>query len=417
MNDFAIKIENLTKIYPLYDKHIDRLKEFLNPLRKKYHHDFYALKNVSFEIEKGQTVGIIGKNGAGKSTLLKMLSGILTPTSGKMSIIGKVSPLLELGAGFNPAITGIENIYFNGIINGFSKRDMKKRLEEIINFADIGEYINQPLYTYSSGMYSRLAFAAAINVDPEILIIDETLSVGDSAFRSKCFQKFNEFKRKGITVLFVTHAIDLVIKHCQSAILLDHGSKIAEGNVKDVIELYKKTIVKHNTIAASFSRSLPAPHDLMKKSLKLNQKPIEYGTKEAEIIDFAVFNSHREITNSLHWNEEYTILMKVKFIEDIDDSIFAYTIKSSDGLELTGTNSLNLGHHSDSRKKGETVKIQFKQKMILNSGKYLLSLGCIKFDLDGLKVMHRIYDCAEIQVTSSTVGTGIAFAESKLTIN
>ncbi len=417
MTDSAITVQNLTKIYPLYNKHMDRLKEFFHPLRKKYHHDFYALKDVSFQIQKGEIVGIIGKNGAGKSTLLKILSGILTQTSGKILIKGKVSPLLELGAGFNPAISGLENIYFNGIINGLSKREIKKRLDEIITFADIGEYINQPVYTYSSGMYSRLAFAVAINIDPEILIIDETLSVGDSAFRSKCFQKFNEFKKKGITILFVTHAIDLIIKHCQSAILLDHGQKIADGDVKSVIELYRKTLTKHTSSSQSARIITKTYSTLMKQNLKLNAPIIEYGTKEAEIIDYAIINSSGSITNIIHWNETYTILMTVRFHKEIQDTIYAYTIKSPDGLELTGTNSHNLGHHSDNRNDKEIISVKFEQKMILVSGKYLLSLGCVKFELDGLKVMHRIYDCVEIEVISSIVGTGIAFAESKLTIS
>lgn len=413
----AIRVDNLTKIYPLYDKHIDGLKEFIHPLRKKYHHDFYALRDVSFEIKSGSIVGILGKNGAGKSTLLKILSGVTTKTSGKLFIKGKISPLLELGAGLNPALTGIENIYFNGIINGLSRKEMKNKADEIISFADLGEYINQPVFTYSSGMYSRLAFSVAINIDPEILIIDETLSVGDSAFSSKCFNKFEEFKKKGITILFVTHAIDLVIKHCQSAILLDKGTKVADGNVKDIIEIYRRSLVKTECKATHFNFGNALHHEIIKKQLKLNPTPIEYGTGEARIIDFGIINSNAECTNTIYWGEEYIILIKVKFYDDIDDSIYAYTIKSPDGLELTGTNSKNLGHCSDSRKKDEIVQIQFRQKMILNSGKYLLSLGCVKFDMDGLKVMHRIYDCAEIQVTSAFSGTGIAFTESKLTID
>lgn len=193
--NIAIKVQNLTKVYKLYDKPIDRLKEALHPLKKKYHKDSYALNDVSFEIKKGETVGIIGKNGAGKSTLLKIITGVLTPTSGHVHVNGRIASLLELGAGFNPEYTGIENIYLQGTLMGYSHEEMKAKVDEILAFADIGDFVYQPVKMYSSGMFARLAFAVAINVDPDILIVDEVLSVGDIAFQSKCFNKFKEFQR------------------------------------------------------------------------------------------------------------------------------------------------------------------------------------------------------------------------------
>ena len=204
MPNTAIKVSNLTKIYKLYDKPMDRLKESLHPLKKNYHKDFYALNDVSFEVKKGETVGIIGKNGAGKSTLLKIITGVLTPTSGDVQVNGRIASLLELGAGFNPEYTGIENIYLQGTLMGFGHEEMAAKVDEILAFADIGDFIHQSVKMYSSGMFARLAFAVAINVDPDILIVDEALSVGDAAFQNKCIRKMEEIGDKGITILFVS---------------------------------------------------------------------------------------------------------------------------------------------------------------------------------------------------------------------
>lgn len=206
MTDIAISVKHLTKVYKLYNQPIDRLKEALNPFKKSYHKDFYALNDVSFEIKKGETVGIIGKNGAGKSTLLKIITGVLTPTSGSVQVNGKIASLLELGAGFNPDYTGLENIYFQGSLMGYTREEMESKVDDILTFADIGEFIHQPVKTYSSGMFARLAFSVAINVEPDILIVDEALSVGDMAFQAKCFNKFKEFQRLNKTILFVTNS-------------------------------------------------------------------------------------------------------------------------------------------------------------------------------------------------------------------
>ncbi|MEI6056476.1 MAG: ABC transporter ATP-binding protein, partial [Lentisphaerota bacterium] len=230
MNEVAIKVQNLTKIYPLYNKPVDRMKEALHPFRKIYHHDFYALKDVSFEIKKGETVGIIGKNGAGKSTLLKILTGVLTPSSGSTQINGRVSSLLELGTGFNPELTGIENIYLNGIVNGIKKKEMDSRVDDIIAFADIGEFINQPLKTYSSGMFVRLAFACATAIEPDILIIDEALAVGDIHFQLKCMDKMKSFKDTCVTIIYVTHDITSVKHFCDKVIWLMNSQIHMKGD-------------------------------------------------------------------------------------------------------------------------------------------------------------------------------------------
>ena len=227
--DWAIKIEHLSKVYKIFDKPTDRVKEALNPFHKRYSRDFYALNDVSLTIKKGETVGIIGKNGAGKSTILKIITGVLTPTSGSVQVNGRIASLLELGAGFNPEMTGIENIYLNGTIMGYSKEEMDDRIQDIIDFADIGEFIHQPVKMYSSGMFARLAFAVNAFVEPDILIVDEALSVGDAAFQAKCISRMKQMMCSGTTILFVTHDMYSVRAFCQRCIYLKKGSVHLDG--------------------------------------------------------------------------------------------------------------------------------------------------------------------------------------------
>ncbi len=248
-NNIAIKVENLTKVYHLYDKPQDRLKEALNPFKKSYHHDFYALHDVSFELQRGETIGIIGKNGAGKSTLLKMITGVLTPTSGNISVYGKIASLLELGAGFNPEMTGIENIYLNGTIMGFTKEETDTKIDSIMEFADIGEYVYQPVKTYSSGMFARLAFAVAINSEPDILIVDEILGVGDMNFQLKCHKRMNEMRKRGVSMLFVSHDTYSIKTLCSKALYLKNGVCQKYGDSLDIVNYYlndiEEKVVKH----------------------------------------------------------------------------------------------------------------------------------------------------------------------------
>ena len=236
--DWAIKINHLSKVYKIFDKSSDRVREALNPFGKRYSKDFYALNDVSLTIKKGETVGIIGKNGAGKSTLLKVITGVLTPTSGSIQVNGRIASLLELGAGFNPEMTGIENIYMNGTIMGYSKDEMDARLQNIIDFADIGDFINQPVKMYSSGMFARLAFAVNAFVEPDILIVDEALSVGDAGFQAKCYRKFAELRKKGVTVLLVSHDITSILQFCDAGILLSDGKLLYEGNTRTAVDTY-----------------------------------------------------------------------------------------------------------------------------------------------------------------------------------
>ena len=242
MSEVAISVKDVSKMYKLFDKNSDRLKDALGFSKKQLYKEHYALHHLSFDVYKGETVGIIGTNGAGKSTILKIITGVLNPTEGELEINGRISALLELGAGFNPEYNGIENVYLNGTMLGFTKEEIDERLPKILEFADIGDFVYQPVKTYSSGMFVRLAFAVAINIDPEILIVDEALSVGDVFFQAKCYQKFEDFKRDGKTILFVSHDLGSISRYCDRVILLNKGEKQSEGKPKDMINLYKRLI-------------------------------------------------------------------------------------------------------------------------------------------------------------------------------
>jgi len=242
-NETAIRVDHLTKIYKLYDRPRDRFLESLGLSRKPLSREHYALREVSFDVKKGETVGIIGTNGSGKSTILKIITGVVSPSGGSVEVDGRISALLELGAGFNMEYTGIENVYLNGTMIGFSKEEIDARLDDILEFADIGDFVYQPVKTYSSGMFVRLAFAVAINIDPEILIVDEALSVGDVFFQSKCYRKFEDFKQQGKTIVFVSHDLSSISKYCDRVVLLNKGVKLTDGSPKEMVDLYKKLLV------------------------------------------------------------------------------------------------------------------------------------------------------------------------------
>jgi len=316
-NDIAIKVKNVTKVYHLYDKPQDRFKEALHPFRKSYHHDFYAVNDISFEIKKGETVGIIGKNGAGKSTLLKMITGVLTPTSGSIQVNGKIASLLELGAGFNPEMTGLENIYLNGTLMGFSQQEMEPKIGAILEFADIGEFISQPVKVYSSGMFARLAFSVAINVEPDILIVDEALSVGDARFQSKCIRKMEELAEKGITILFVTHDMQSVNKFCKEVVWLQDGKINQMGEPAKIIENY----VSFMTYGLETARETPQENKQKTKQKTKELKLIgtndldSFGEKKA-MIEGAIFVDKNGNPTSLLKQGDY-----VSFICEFSTSI------------------------------------------------------------------------------------------------
>ena len=419
--NLAISVQDVTKIYRLYDKPIDRLLEAMSITKKTYHKKFFALDKISFEIEKGTTVGIIGTNGSGKSTILKIITGVLNPSSGNVEVEGNISALLELGAGFNMDYTGIENIYMNGTMMGFGREEMEKKLPEILEFADIGDFVHQPVKTYSSGMFVRLAFALAINVEPEILIVDEALSVGDVFFQAKCYKKMDEIRQKGTTILMVTHDMGSVIKYCDKVILLNKGSFVAEGKAGEIVDLYKKILANRFEIEEEAKDDkLPVEAKaantgkLMKESLSINPNVTEYGDKRAEIYDLGLIDSKGEISNLLIKGEEFTIRERIRFFADIKQPIFTYTIKDKKGTELSGTNTMFELTDIEEVHAGDSYDVEFRQKMNLQGGEYLISMSCTGFENGQHVVYHRLYDVASITVISNKNTVGIYDMESRV---
>lgn len=420
--DMAIEVKNLSKIYKLYNKPSDRLRETLGMrVEAKEHH---ALKDVSFQVKKGETVGIIGTNGSGKSTILKIITGVLNPSGGEVSVDGRISALLELGAGFNMEYTGIENVYLNGTMLGFTKEEIDGRLQNILDFADIGEFVHQPVKSYSSGMFVRLAFAVAINIDPEILIVDEALSVGDVFFQAKCYRKFEEFKKQGRTILFVSHDLGSITKYCDRAILLNQGEKIFEGTPKEAVDIYKKVLV-HQFDPAELEQDFAGEGNVRtqeitgnwKDQVSVNPNLIEYGEKTAEITDYAVLDDSGMITNTLMKGSEFSVRMKVEFHEEIKEPIYAFSIKNLQGIEITGTNTMYEKADVKGKKAGESQEITFTQKLDLQGGEYLISLGCTGYRNGEFAVFHRLYDVCSLMVISDRNTVGYYDMNTKVTLS
>lgn len=417
----AISVDHVTKMYKLYNKPSDRLKESLGLTKKKCYREHYALTDIDFDIAKGETVGIIGTNGAGKSTVLKIITGVLNPTSGNVTVNGRVSALLELGAGFNMEYTGIENVYLNGTMMGFSEEEIDARLENILAFADIGDFVNQPCKTYSSGMFVRLAFAVAINIDPEILIVDEALSVGDVFFQAKCYRKFEEFKKEGKTILFVSHDLNSISKYCDRVILLDHGKVVNSGAPKEMVDLYKQLLVNQGSAQSEQSSSVPDEQKQITKEgwiapFDMNPNVLEYGDKRAEMVGFMILDEKGLPTNTIEKGSEFTMKVKIHYHEDIDDPIYAFTIKDMRGTEITGTNTMFERITMMPRKAGDEDVVSYTQKADLQGGEYLISFGLTGYRDGDFTVYHRLYDVCSLVVVSSKNTVGFYDMNSQIVI-
>lgn len=412
MSEFAIQVKHLDKMYKLYNKPSDRLRETLGfkvPVR-----EHYALRDVNFQVERGETVGIIGTNGSGKSTILKITTGVLNPTAGEVKVDGRISALLELGAGFNMEYTGIENVYLNGTMMGFSKEEVDARLQDILDFADIGDFVYQPVKSYSSGMFVRLAFAVAINIDPEILIVDEALSVGDVFFQAKCYRKFEEFKKMGKTILFVSHDLSSISRYCDRVILLNKGVKLEEGSPKQMVDMYKQLLVGQDPAKAEEKKE--EQKESWSQQFQVNPNMLEYGTKLAEIVDFAVLDDKDRCTNTIEKSSSFRIRMKVVFHQDIQEPIIAYTFKDIKGTEITGTNTLFEKKSVEHSQAGDSCTVTFEQEMFLQGGEYLLSFGCTGYKDGEFTVFHRLYDACNITVVSNKNTVGFYDMNSKVEI-
>lgn len=414
--EVAIEVKNLSKVYKLYDKPSDRFKEALRLTRKQYR-EHYALRDVNMTIHQGETVGIIGTNGSGKSTILKIITGVLHPTAGEVQVNGRISALLELGAGFDMEYNGIENVYLNGTMIGFSEEEIERKLPEILDFADIGDYVHQPVKTYSSGMFVRLAFAVAINIDPEILIVDEALSVGDVFFQAKCYRKFEEFKAKGKTIVFVSHDLSSVSKYCDRVYLLNQGVLLGEGSPKKMIDAYKQVLVGQYEEEGKGGGE-HGQSGLPGQSGQPGQNPelLEYGTHQAEIREVYITDERGIRANAVLKGSTFSIHMKVAFYEHIPSPIFAYSVKNVIGVEITGTNTMVEKAYLDSGEPGQVKEVVFTQEMNLQGGEYLLSLGLTGYEGDRFQVYHRLYDALNITVVSDKNTVGYYDMNSRISV-
>jgi len=384
MSDIAVKVENLSKIYKLYKKPIDRMKETFSLSRKIYHKDYFALNNLSFEVKRGEVIGIIGTNGSGKSTLLKIITGVLSPNDGTVEVNGKISALLELGAGFNPEYTGIENIYLNATMMGFSNEEIKDKINPILDFADIGEFVYQPVKTYSSGMFVRLAFAVAINIDPDILIIDEALAVGDSKFQSKCFEKFNEFKKSGKTILLVTHDIGSVKRFCDRVVWLENGYEKGIGNAKEMASKYLADMYSEGDSIRKADEGIKKAEINYKNT---DFKPISRWGSNVGLIKYVSLNDKYLIDGiDIEFREKCKIDAIIEIKEEIkkkQNLFFSISIKDLKGQDIV---FMTTDKYILNQAEGDTFKISFEFLNTLTPGKYFITI-CVedRDDYDFLK--------------------------------
>jgi len=428
----AIKVHNLTKTYKLYHEPIDRLKEALHPFKKTYHKDFFALKEVSFEIKRGETVGIIGRNGSGKSTLLKMITGVLTPTQGRVSVHGKISAILELGAGFNPEMTGLENIYLNTSINGLNRKQTDAIVEEIIAFSELGEFIYQPLKTYSSGMKARLAFGVAITVKPDILIVDEALSVGDAAFQRKCFAKMEQIRESGATILFVSHSESSIVTLCSRAIWISNGEKIIDAEPKLVTGLYMKNANKKRINKDAIMQELDALQKKIPQSSSIKSAVIEdekeedteafydaasqpkstiyYDEKGAKISNVKITTLEGKKVNVLVQGKEYIYSYDVNFIDTtLKKVIFGMSLCMKNGVNLISGNYPKINTFENVETDKITVKWCFTCNLL--KGEYFWTAGVLN---DHNEFMARIKDVYMMKVINSTNSQMTGIVDMKL---
>jgi ABC-type polysaccharide/polyol phosphate transport system ATPase subunit len=421
--DQAIKIKNVNKIYRIYEKPFDRLKQFFNR-KGRYYKEFPALRPLSFDIYKGEAVGIIGRNGSGKSTLLQIIAGTLSPTDGDVTVFGRVAALLELGSGFNPEFTGRENVYLNGAILGISREEMDRRLDDILSFADIGDFIDQPVKTYSSGMYVRLAFAVSINVDPDILIVDEALAVGDGRFQLKCYEKIKSLKESGKTILVVSHDLQTIRQICDRVVLIDRGDLVEIGQPNDVVNHYTKILfsnVSSKSEGEILESAVSYKPDEFAGANALDRKSIQeyrYGNQSGLIEEVSLRNQQGEEVHSCTTAESISVILDVKANKLISHPIFAMTVKSVKGLEVYGTNTYFQDMDFKSLEAGDTVRVTFNQNMSLIPGDYFISLGFVELIEGDIVPLDRRYDVLELKIlpNKGDRSFGIANLQSQIQV-
>jgi len=440
-NDIAIKVENLSKCYNIYNQPQDRLKQSIFPRMqtllgqppKKYFREFWALRDVSFEVEKGETIGIIGRNGSGKSTLLQLICGTLTPTGGAVETKGRVAALLELGSGFNPEFTGRENVMMNGAVLGLSADEINKRFNDIADFADIGDFIEQPVKMYSSGMVVRLAFAVQAMVDPDILIVDEALAVGDEKFQRKCFARLEELKSKGTSILFVSHSGAQIIELCGKALLLEHGIRLLYAQPLHVVRAYQKLIYapvdQQVVMAQEYKKldqsggaivSLGSSSPIVESSDEGDKNYFDsglvpetttvYPIQGAEILSFRILNMDGHVVNLLLVGQDYHFEVSGQFLAAREKIFFGVHIRTISGIEITGQRYPEEGIYVEKVQAGEHFRVTYGFKMILSPGTYFSGGGV--WSAEEPNCLHRIMDAVMFRVVAEKKMTSLGYVDA-----
>lgn len=417
----VIRASGITKCYETYHKPIHRLWQSLFGARKsrrntrRWYDEFWALKGIDLTVRKGETVGIVGHNGSGKSTLLQIIAGILQPTQGEITTRGRISALLELGAGFNPEFTGMENARLNASIMGLTREEFHEKLPDIVAFCGLGEFLHRPVKTYSSGMFVRLAFAVAINMNPDILIIDEALAVGDVRFQRKCFRRLDELKASGVSILFVTHSTDSVIQYCDRAIMLDSGQLKMTGSPKAVVQAYLEMMFGSDDVEQAkvtinpdrYSVDFDPREDHCVSQSTYNVNEHRWGDQRAKICNYEVLCNGSPSNGLVSTGDQILIRMSVLYEQDIDDLIYGITVKTNDGNAVYGTNSRLIGSMPKSQRGGDLVSIEFCFTVNLLGGDYFISLGVAQDhnDKDNVAIDRR-YDMIHLHVESTLEAFG-----------
>lgn len=422
--EVSIKVQGVKKVYPLYEKPVDRLKEAMLFSKKIYHKEYKALQNVSFEVYKGETFGIIGMNGAGKSTLLKLITGVAKPTAGEITVAGKVSALLELGAGFNMEYTGLQNIYLNGTMMGYKKEEMEPKVRQVMEFADIGDFINQPVKTYSSGMFARLAFAVAINVEPDILIVDEALSVGDVFFQNKCYKKFEELRGRGTTVIFVSHDISSVKQMCSRVLWLERGEQKLVGESVEVCNAYTNSILQKGGQGNVSDIAAYVSEDYKIDEIELGYYPPVSYTNESilhsavQILSVYCTDEQGEFIQEVETGKTCRISVLFKTEIDIEQCIAGFVLETIKGTWIINCNSAICGNRATFRVKADTIaKVEFEFPFPhLLQGEYVIGAAISNGDIKDFSILTWLYNTLCIRVVNKGNNSALLDVESAVNI-
>lgn len=440
-SDVSVSVSGVSKCYQVYATPHDRLKQFLLPRLaglarrqpRRYFKEFWALNHIDFEVRRGETLGIIGRNGSGKSTLLQIICGTLSPTGGRVETTGRVGALLELGAGFNPEFTGRENVYLNASILGLNQGEIDAAYDSIVAFADIGEFIDQPVKTYSSGMIVRLAFAVQANLSPDILIVDEALAVGDVKFQAKCFDHLSRLKKQGTSILLVTHSSEQIVTHCSRAILIESGEILQSGDPRDVVNRYQdllfgkssgakkeaftKAAAEAVSAEATFSE-LSSEHDLFSTHSGYNPHEYRWGDKAARFLDYRLSVGDTEYPSSIDTGASVTLSLSVRFDRSITSPILGMTIKTKDGVTVYGTNTdmQHVERFSQAGQQGSSALVDIRFTCDLAPGDYFISLGLATKNGEEVNPHDRRYDSIHFQVSQSASFFGLVNLMSQITV-